>query len=273
MVNVRWTGTAGLEFTHEGQVILIDPYHSRPGKFQVFFRHVSPKTDVINKYLESLTGQLSAIIVGHTHFDHALDIPVFAEHFYGPLIGNASLDTLMTMYGKSGRVTVCKGGERVKLPGGAVVTVIPSTHGLVAFGRAPYPGEINPADRLPLKSNEYRHGTVLIPKLEIGGTVFMHMGSANFIESELEGHYCDVLFMCVPGWKKIPGYTTRLLQIVKPKIIVPFHYDDFSAPMSPDMKTPTLPLQDMAGFLKKISQSAPDAEIRQVRPFESMSFK
>jgi L-ascorbate metabolism protein UlaG (beta-lactamase superfamily) len=100
----------------------------------------------------------------------------------------------------------------------------------------------------------------------------MHMGSAHFIEPELEGHYCDVLFMCIPGWKNVPGYTTRLLQIVKPKIIVPFHYDDFSAPMSPDMKAPTLPLQDMAGFLNKISQSAPDAEIRRVRPFESMSF-
>ena len=272
MVKVRWTGAAGLEFTHNGLVILIDPYHSRPGKFQVFFRHLRPKTDAISKYLASLTGQLSAIIVGHTHFDHALDIPVFAEHFDGPLIGNASLDTLMTMYGKPGRVIVCKGGERVELPGGAVVTVIPSTHGLVAFGRVPYPGEINPADRLPLKSNEYRHGTVLILKLEIGGTVFMHIGSANFAESELQGASCDVLFMCVPGWKEFPGYTTRLLKIVKPKIIVPFHYDDFSTPISPNGRAGIVPFQDMAGFLKSVSQSVPGVEIRVARIFESMSF-
>ena len=272
MVKVRWTGAAGLEFVHEGQAILIDPYHSRLGKFEVFFRHVSPKTEVINKYLESLTGQLSAIIVGHTHLDHALDIPAFAKHFDGPLVGSSSLETLMAIHGLSGRVTVCKGRERVELPGGAAVTMIPSIHGLVAFGRTPYAGEIDPKGKPPLKAREYRHGTVFIPKLEIGGTVFMHMGSAYFIEPELEGHYCDVLFMCIPGWKSIPGYTTRLLQIVKPKIIVPFHYDDFSAPMSPDMKVPTLPLQDMSGFLKKISQGAPDAEIRVARIFESMSF-
>jgi L-ascorbate metabolism protein UlaG (beta-lactamase superfamily) len=272
MVNVRWTGAAGLEFTHEGLTILIDPYHSRLGKLDVFFKTLRPRIDAISGYLEALPGKLSAIIVGHTHFDHALDIPVFAKHFDGPLIGNSSLQALMDMHGMSGRVTVCRGGERVELPGGAVVTMIPSIHGLVAFGRVPYPGEINPSGRLPLKAGEYRHGTAFIPKLEIGGKIFMHVGSANFIQSELEGHHCDILFMCVPGWKKITGYITRLLQIVKPKIIVPFHYDDFSAPTSLKKQAPTLPLQDMAGFLREISRSAPDAHIIQARTFESLSF-
>jgi L-ascorbate metabolism protein UlaG (beta-lactamase superfamily) len=272
MVTVRWTGAAGIEFTHGDQVILIDPYLSRPGKIEVFFNRVRPRHDVVSRYLESLLGKLSAIIVGHTHFDHALDIPVFAKHFDGPLVGNSSLETLMTMHGMSGRVTVCKGRERVELFAGAAVTMIPSIHGLVAFGRIPYPGEINPTVRLPLKSSQYRHGTVFIPKLEFAGKVFMHIGSANLIESELAGHSCDVLFLCVPGWKKVPGYTTRLLQIVKPKIIVPFHYDDFSAPISPNMKAPTLPLQDVAGFLKRISECAPYAEIRKARLFETMSF-
>lgn len=272
MVNVRWTGAAGLEFTHGEQVILIDPYVSRPAKTEAFFKRVRPKVDAVKRYIQGLTGKLSAIIVGHTHFDHALDIPVFATHFNGPLVGNSSLDALMAMHGMPGRVTVCKGRERVQLPGGATVTMIPSVHGLVAFGRIPYPGEINPAGRLPLKGSEYRHGTVLMPKLELDGKVFMHTGSANFIESELDGHSCDVLFMCVPGWKKVPGYTDRLLQIVKPKLIVPFHYDDFFAPISPNVKVRTLPLQDVAGFLKRISRSAPDAEIRAARIFESMSF-
>jgi L-ascorbate metabolism protein UlaG (beta-lactamase superfamily) len=272
MVSVRWTGAAGIEFTHSDRVILIDPYLTRPGKIEVFFKRVRPKVDVVNRYLQGLTGKLSAIIVGHTHFDHALDIPVFAQHLDGLLVGNSSLEALMAMHGMPGRVTVCKGRERVQLFGGAAVTMIPSVHGLVAFGRIPSSGEINPTGRLPLKSSEYRHGTVFMTKLELDGKVFMHAGSANFIESELHGHSCDVLCMCVPGWRKVPGYTTRLLQIVKPKIIVPFHYDDFSAPISLNMKAPTLPLQDVAGFLKRISESAPDAEIRKARLFEAMSF-
>lgn len=179
----------------------------------------------------------------------------------------------MAMHGMAGRVSVCRGGEGIEMPGSARVTMIPSRHGLVVFGRAPYPGEINTNARLPLKASEYRHGTVFLPKLQMGGLVFIHVGSANFIETELEGHHCDVLFLCVPGWKKVPGYPSRLLQIVKPRVVVPFHFDDFSAPMKQDMKARPLPLQDHPGLLKRISQAAPDAEIRWPEMFETMTFR
>ena len=70
----------------------------------------------------------------------------------------------------------------------------------------PYPGEIDARLRPPLRARDYRHGTVSIPKLEFAGTVLMHVGSAEFIASELDGHRCDVLFLCVPGWRKAAGY-------------------------------------------------------------------
>ena len=59
MVSVRWTGAAGLEFTHNGQTILIDPYHSRPGKFDVFFRRLMPNIHAIESYLTLPEGQSS----------------------------------------------------------------------------------------------------------------------------------------------------------------------------------------------------------------------
>ena len=273
MVDVRWTGAAGLEFFHGGSSVLIDPYHSRPRKFAAFFGRLSPRVDAIERYVEGLTGKLSAIIVGHTHVDHALDIPEFAKRCDGPVVGSASLDTLVAMHGMAGRVTVCRGGEEIELPGSARVTMIPSRHGLVVFGRAPYPGEIDPKARPPLKASQYRHGSVFLPKLHMGGLVFMHVGSANFIEKELDGHRCDVLFMCVPGWKKVPGYTTRLLQIAKPRVVVPFHFDDFSAPMRPNMKAPPLPFQDHRGLMQQISQAAPSVEIRWPETFETMRFQ
>ena len=272
MVSVRWTGAAGLEFTHNGQTILIDPYPSRPGKLKLFFGRLTPDIRAIETYLVKLPGELSAIIVGHTHFDHALDIPEFSRHFDGPLVGSLSLEKLMAMHDMPGRVTICEGGERVELPGDAAVTMIPSMHGLVVFGRIPYPGDIDPSGKRPLKASQYRHGAVYMPKLEMEGKIFLHAGSANFIESELHGHHCDVLFMCVPGWKKVPAYSTHLLEITKPKIVVPFHFDDFSAPIHAHLKHRTLPFVDMRGFLQRIRQSAPDIEIRLPQPFETMTF-
>ena len=272
MVSIRWTGAAGLEFTHNGQTILVDPYHSRVGKFDVLFKRLMPNIPAIENYLKEIPGKLSAIIVGHTHFDHALDVPAFSKHFDGPVIGSISLENLMVRSGMPGRVTTCERGKRIELPGNAAVSMIPSIHGLVAFGRIPYPRSIDPNGRIPLKAREYRHGEVYIAQLEVAGTIFMHSGSANLIESELNGHKCDVLFMGVPGWKKVPEYTTHFLEIVKPRMIVPFHFDDFTTSVRPHLKPRNLPLTDLTGFMMRIKQSAPDIEIRVMRPFETMTF-
>lgn len=271
MVDVRWTGGAGVEFTHNSETILIDPYPSRPGKLKVFFGRLSPDIKAIESYLGQLPGKLSAIIVGHTHFDHALDVPELSKHFDGPLIGSRSLEKLMALHNMPGRVVVCEGRTSIELPGHSALTMIPSMHGPVMFGRIPFPGDIDPATQPPLKASQYRCGAVFIPKLEIGGKIFMHVASPNFIESELHGHHCDVLFICVPGWKKVPGHCTRLLEITRPSIVVPFHFDDFTVPIHTQRKPRTLPTLDMKGFLRRIKQSAPNIEIRLMQPFQTTS--
>ncbi len=272
MIEVRWTGTAALEFTIDGQTILIDPYPSRVSKLDVFFRPLNPDITAIQDYLKDLPGKLSGIIVGHTHFDHALDIPEFSKHLDGPLVGSQSLETLMRLNNMPDRVTIPEGKKAVKLSDNAAVTMIPATHGKVIFGRIPYPGDIDPSAKLPLKAKEYTHGSVYMPKLEIDGTTFFHAGSAGFIEKELEGHECDVLFICLPGWKKAPGFTSRFVKNLKPEVIIPFHFDNFTVPISKNGETPSFPFQGMEGFLEELAQNAPDADIRIPKPFEVMTF-
>lgn len=261
MVSVRWTGAAGLEFTHEGKSWLIDPYLSRVGKRTAFFGRPKADREKISRYLETLPGELQAVIVSHTHMDHALDVPEIMKQRSVPLAGNESLETLMALHGMPERVTLCAWRTRIDLPGGAAVTMIPSLHGLVLFGRAPYAGEIKPGQRPPLRASDYRHGRVFIPRLEIAGKSFMHIGTANLIDAELEGPSCDVLFLCVAGWRMIPDYLGRVLSRVKPKVVVPFHFDDFSAPLPKDLRTPMLPGIPLKPFLEGIAAEAPDAKI------------
>jgi len=272
MVSVRWTGAAGLEFTHEGKTWLIDPYLSRVGKASVFFGRPQADREKISRYLDSLPGKLQAVIVGHTHLDHALDIPEIIRRFPVPLVGSGSLETLMALHGIPGRVTVCKERTCIDLPGGAVVTMFPSLHGLVLFGRAPYAGEIEPGQRPPLKASNYRHGRVFIVRLEVGEKSFLHVGTANLIDGELEGQTCDVLFLCMPGWKMIRNYHGRILSRVRPKIVVPFHFDDFSAPLSKDCRAPSVPLRSEKRFLDRIAEEAPDARIVHPALFQPMAF-
>lgn len=261
MVSVRWTGAAGLEFSHAGKVYLMDPYVSRSGKIAIFLGRLHPRQDAIDRFLDDLPGGLQAIMLGHTHFDHALDIPAIAARRPVPLIGSASLAALLEACGMPGRVTVCRGGERVALPGGATVTMIPALHGRVFFGRIPYPGEITPDVRPPLKAADYRLGQVFSMRLELGGTVFLHIGSANLIDAALEGQRCDVLFLCLSGWKKIPDYHHRILSRTQPQVVIPFHFDDFSVPLRWDGSAPDLPLLDKEGFQRQIARCAPQARV------------
>jgi len=226
---------------------------------------------VINNYLATLPGKLSAIIVGHTHFDHALEIPFFATRSDCKILGSRSLDTLLTIYGMPNRVKEWE-GDAVELSTGIKAALIPSAHGLVLFRRISYPGEIQPEFKPPLKTSEYRVGTVFMPKLKINGVTFLHAGSANFIEKEVTGHQCDVLFMCVAGWKQSFAYTNRFIDMVTPKVIVPIHFDDFSVPITPGKQPPNLPLQDMKGFLKTISSHFPDIEIILPKIFKPITF-
>ncbi|MBZ0273922.1 MBL fold metallo-hydrolase [bacterium] len=264
MVRVKWTGAAGLQITHEGRTWLIDPYHTRSGKGSVLFGKLASDEARVAGIAAGLPGELSGVIVGHTHFDHALDIPWFARQTTVPIVGSASLETLLGVFGIAGRVTVCRGGEEQPLPGGATVKMIPSRHGLVLFGRVPYPGEVEPGGEPPLPATRYRVGGIFAPLINVGGKSILHMGSANLVDEALEGARADIVFMCIPGWKRTPDYHKRVLSRVRPSVVVPFHFDDFTRPFRADGSAPDLPFFGQPAkdeFARAIAACAPDARI------------
>ena len=270
MVKVRWTGAAGLELTCGDSVVLIDPYISRPGKLTLLFRGLVPAREKISAYIEGLGGRLESVIVSHTHMDHVLDIPEIASLYEGGLIGSRSLETLMAMHGQEGRATVWTKDAGISIFTGGDLSMIPSRHGKVVFGRVPYPGEIDCKTPLPMKARNYCHGQVFIPRIEMNSTVFMHVGSANFIESELQGKKCDVLFLCVPGWKRMPGYPEKIIDITTPEIVVPFHYDNFTMPFRSGKKMPHLPFTGLPEFIEILSRHKSGVKIMTPGLFEEM---
>ena len=188
-----------------------------------------PNEQRIDRYLESLPAPLSAILVGHTHVDHALDVPAFARQSDCAILGSRSLDTLLRAHGLPDRVRVCRAGETLALGEDLSVRTIASAHGRVVLGRVPYPGEVAADLRPPLRAGAYRHGTVYAFKVELGGRTLVHVGSAHVPPARIGP--CDVLFVCVSGWRRVPDFVPRLLEAVQPEGVVPFHWDDFTAPL------------------------------------------
>ncbi len=250
-ISLCLTGAAGLRISYRDATVLVDPYHTRIGKWAMLFGKAVADKDAVRRHAGNLGSQTS-MVIGHTHFDHAVDVPELAKYVRGPIVGSRSLACLMAAWGMRSRVTVCDGGETEALTPDIRVTMIPSQHGRVMFGRVPYPGDITDSVNPPVKASAYRVGPVFMPKLDIGGTTILHAGSAGFVEETLNGHRADVIFLCVPGWKRMEHYPEKLLEITGARTVVLFHHHDFFRPVIPGKKTPILPGADVPGLVRRI---------------------
>lgn len=271
MIRVRWTGAAGLEFIYNGSTLLIDPYFSRAGLGQVLFGRLQPNKGLIEQHLASMK-PVRAMVVSHTHFDHALDVPVVAGHVDGPVLGSESLYRLMRAYGLGNRVRVCSPGEKMVLDDQVAVTMLPSKHGRVLVGRVPYPGEIEENLCLPLKAAGYKVGQVYAPRIHIKNRVFLHVGSAGYDEESLDGQSCDVLFLCVPGWKRMAGYPDRIIRKTTPHTVILFHHDDFFKPLDKNRKVRSLRGIGLSQLRNHIQKNFPHVRLMCPALFETMVF-
>ncbi len=141
MIQVRWTGAAGLEFSGEDATVLIDPYFSRPGMRKIFLGRLAADCAAVKKHIRAMK-PIKAVVVRHTHFDHALDVSAVAARCSAPVLGSQSLANLMDAHGLKDRVRICAPGEKIRIDHRLDITMLPSVHGRMMLGRIPYPGRI-----------------------------------------------------------------------------------------------------------------------------------
>lgn len=263
MLTVRWLGVAGLEIRVDDQVLLCDPYLSRPSKLATLLRPMTIDRTAVDRYLAALNAKVPAILVGHTHSDHVLDVPGIVQTTQAKALGTASLANLLDAYGLEERVTVVEPGRSYTF-GPFKVRPIESVHGRAILGRIPFPGEIPRGLTPPLRVNKYRHGGPLIWHIEAEGLRMLQVGSADFIEANLRDVQVDVAFLCAAGRQSTPDFARRLLDILQPRVVVPFHFDDFFSPVESGKFVPGV---DLDGFVREIQSARPKARVVVPKPF------
>src|SRR3954465_12105637 len=96
-LELEWLGVAGYRLTYEGVSLFIDPYVSRvPLRALLLKRTALPDRALIERYA-SAPGAVAGVLVGHTHFDHAVDAPAIAARYRAPAYGSDSLARLMRL--------------------------------------------------------------------------------------------------------------------------------------------------------------------------------
>ena len=129
-LELQWLGTAGFRLSYQGCHLLIDPYLTRLSLRQVFSRRrVCPSPEAIESHVPAA----SAVLVGHTHFDHAIDIPFLLTRHGCDVYGSASLRNLLQLHDLAHRANVVE-FYKVYPIGPFEVTFVPSLHSKLIRG-------------------------------------------------------------------------------------------------------------------------------------------
>ena len=227
-LELTWLGAAGFRLAYQGFVLWIDPYVTRLSFGALVRRRVVPASDeAIARWID----RADAIVVGHTHFDHALDVPAIARRFGCPVYGSASLRHLMGLHGLAGQ-SVLVAPKRAYELGPFRVRFVPSVHSRLNLGLSiPYGGELTCEHLDGLTPQAYKCGQVWGLCIEVGGAKLYHHGSADVLEDEIVDRDVDVFLCGISGRRFTARYLERIVRAISPKLIVPTHYDDFFRPL------------------------------------------
>ncbi len=248
-LKMRYLGTAGFVLEGEGRTLVIDPFITRPGLITTVTRRLVTNEELLKEVIP----HADDVLIGHAHHDHILDAPSLCHRTGARLIGSPSACNVGRAAGLPESQLVETRGREVIMSGNAKLCGLPSRHGKVYFGRVTLPGDIPEPARWPARYYELRHGLVLNWHIEMAGLSVVHVDSADFIEEELEGVHADVVCLCAIGRKYRPGYVETAVRMLKPKYIIPCHWDYFFTHYREDPRY--LPGVNLPGFIEEIRQA------------------
>ncbi len=266
-LDIRWLGVSGFLITYGGQALMIDPYVSRvPLRSLLLRRRALPDQAMIERYATLPEGvTLAGVLVGHTHFDHAVDAPAICKAHGARAYGSASLGRLMLLHGAANLATVVEPHRRYEL-GPFVVSFTPSKHSKLLLGRkVPMDGELTCEQLDGLTPGAYRCGDVFGIRIEVAGISIYHQGSADLDDSELAKEPVDIFLAGVAGRQVTPRYWERILPKLDAAVVVPTHYDNFFAPLGRARETQRgVQLDAVPGEIAAVSSAATVAAIPRV---------
>lgn len=255
-VRVTFLGVTSLLFDDGETQLLIDACFTRLGMAHVAVRRLETDPKVVDAVLkEAKIDRLKAIFVAHSHYDHALDVAYVANKTGAVLHGSES--TLNV--GRGGDVDKkqlkkYEPGQEVKV-GQFTVTVFESKHSPpIKFINDDLGETIDKPLRQPARAKEYKEGGSFDFLVRRGDHAVLVVPSTNAKKDELKDVKADAVFLGTATLGKQTKefrdfYYEQTVGTVKPKLVVPVHWDDFFEPLTDKLVGFADPIDDLpAGF-------------------------
>jgi L-ascorbate metabolism protein UlaG (beta-lactamase superfamily) len=255
-LSLRWLGVAGIELGYQGQSLAIDPFFSRPNLWRILFEPLKPDEAAI----AGKTGPYEHILVSHSHYDHLMDVPAIARATSARIYGSPNTCQIVESAGiPVSQTRVIHSGDSFGC-GDFNVEVFPARHVYIpGFSSGPLPKRLSP----PLRSHQYRTDACYSFLIQTGGLRLLDWMSVGLDHAVP----ADVLMVALLGDE---AFFKALLQIVRPRLIIPIHWDNFfrsaGRPLKPIVKPPGWSLRalrkmDPQPWSEMIHRLGPDTEV------------
>ncbi|MBI2295791.1 MAG: MBL fold metallo-hydrolase [Betaproteobacteria bacterium] len=240
-------GAAGWSITDGAATLLLDPYFSRvrfknrpygapdaatvprdPRPVVDYTEVPTHDTGTVDRHV----ARADFVLLSHSHFNHAMDMPHIARKTSATVIGTESTANIARASGvPDAQIITARGGEDFEFDR-VSIKVIPSLHSALSnkhyWSSAAIPRDV----KMPLRLKDYVEGGTLAYMVRIGGRQLLLFGGMNYIEREVAGLRPDVaLIAAAKPRREIHDYTGRLLRALgRPRIVVATHWDNQGLP-------------------------------------------
>ena len=261
-LTATWFGVTAVLLSDGTHSIFVDPFFTRPPGFLNLVRNapIAPDEALIRQWLARAgVTKLDAVLVSHSHYDHAMDAAVVARLTGAQLVGSASTANIGRGSGLAEtRLDTIKPGEPLTY-GSFKVTFIESRHA-GATGGAPT-GDITSPLKPPATYLDYKQGGTFSILIEHAQGTVLHHGSAGFVPGALAGRHADLVFLGVALLPDLDTYLANVVDAVGAKRVIPVHWDDFTRPLS----EPLLPMPvavRLDRFFAAMKEKRPDLSVQ-----------
>ncbi|HDR90869.1 MAG TPA: MBL fold metallo-hydrolase [candidate division Zixibacteria bacterium] len=270
---ITYLGTNTLFIEDSRTRIIIDPFFTRcssPLGLPIMFDTIHPNEKAIENGLKvSNIDSADAILLTHTHYDHALDMPTIAKMTGATVYGTKSAKNVALGGGlPENRFVEIGAGSRFSIGRFEIVTMI-SKHVPLPFIVSTFIGAGTAIEKPitpPVRASEYSEGGVLCFLMKHPAGKLLIFGSGPLVG--YTGDYsADVAVVAVGGLVlKARGYTRRLfknyLRPANPRKILISHWDDFTKPLEEPLPPITGYNRTMRLFRKFKEQDTPLITLR-----------
>ncbi len=268
-VRVTALGTT-MMLVDDGQTqILIDPYLTSISLMDAALdREVSTDASEVDAALgRAGATRVKAILVSHSHFDHAFDLAYVAKRTGALVVGSASALNIARSGGiAEEKLRLVKPDEAFDV-GDFAVRPLASRHSPHVFG-----GEgatIDAPLRQPSSLRAYKEGGTFDYLVSRKGHTMLFKGSANWIPGALDAIRAEVLFLGVGGLGNddevfTNAYFDATIDAVHPQLVVAMHWNDFFSPVAPPLPLERIALGNTPLAFDRLIERAKRAAARPV---------